>query len=174
MYNIKAPSKWGRGEIGRRNGLKIRWELIPCGFKSHRPHHLINYSRKRVFYFIQPRQFILPFYIFKHLRLELHQFLQSLISVVFSSYLYLFLYFIKTTNTSIYNFFQSCFKLHYTIGVVIILITPIVYDNYQVQSLAQPSSLKEYLFVLEHRPFLNMNPHVRLIVKTKKLKSYSY
>lgn len=43
---------WGRGEIGRRNGLKIRWELIPCGFKSHRSHHSEKQSLKKDFFYI--------------------------------------------------------------------------------------------------------------------------
>lgn len=26
---LQKDTTWGRGEIGRRNGLKIRWELTP-------------------------------------------------------------------------------------------------------------------------------------------------
>lgn len=27
--------KWPCGGIGRRDGLKIRWAVCPCGFESH-------------------------------------------------------------------------------------------------------------------------------------------
>ncbi len=33
--------KCGRGETGRRSGLKIRFPSWECGFESRRPHHLL-------------------------------------------------------------------------------------------------------------------------------------
>ena len=32
----------GRGGTGRRAGLRLLWILLPCGFKSHRPHQRNN------------------------------------------------------------------------------------------------------------------------------------
>ena len=38
--HIPLTGKWASGGIGIRDGLKIRWQNKPCGFKSHLAHHL--------------------------------------------------------------------------------------------------------------------------------------
>lgn len=41
LYFFNKLNICGGGGIGRRAGLRLLWILLPCGFKSHRPHQVL-------------------------------------------------------------------------------------------------------------------------------------